>query len=179
VFGAAATLPLLAQKPFVLAPNSIAASRLIYDGSPFPEAIRIAEYLREHTTPDDKIAVLGSEPEIYFYSHRHSAAGYIFMYGLMELQKYAPQMQREMIQEIEASRPKYIVFVKDNMSWLPRENSDKLIFEWFGKYRENFALVGLVNIVSADRTDYYFPPSANPESIKLSQYYCLIYERRF
>ena len=152
---------------------------MIYDGSPFPEAIRIAEYLREHTNADDKIAVLGSEPEIYFYSHRHSATGYIYMYGLMELHQYALQMQREMIQEIETAHPKYLVFVKDSTSWLQRENSERLVFEWFSKYREDFALAGLVNIRSTERTEYYFPPPANPESIKLSRYYCLIYERKF
>jgi Dolichyl-phosphate-mannose-protein mannosyltransferase len=179
VFIAAATLPLLAQKPVVLAPNPTAAARLVYDGSPFPEAVRIGEYLQEHTGPTDKVAVLGSEPEIYFYSHRRSATGYIYMYGLMEPHKYALQMQREMIQEIEATRPKYVVFVNDAMSWLQRETSEKLIFGWFSKYRENFALVGLVNIVSANRTDYYFPPPENPESIHPSRYYCLIYERRF
>ena len=68
---------------------------------PFLSLFRIADYLREHTTPDDTIAVLGSEPEIYFYSHRHSATGYIYTYPLMEPQKYARQMQEEMIREIE------------------------------------------------------------------------------
>lgn len=178
-FIAAATLPLLAQKPIVLATDATAASRLIYGGTPFPEAVRIAAYLQEHSNAEDRIAVLGSEPEIYFYSHRHSATGYIYMYGLMEAHQYALQMQREMIQEIEASRPKYVVFVNDNMSWLQRENSEKLLLEWFGKYRQNFILAGLVNIASSDRTDYYFPPPADPASINLSRYYCLIYERKF
>jgi len=60
------------------------ASRMIYPESPFPESIRIAEYLRERTTRNDTIAVLGSEPQIYFYSDRHSATGYVYTYGLME-----------------------------------------------------------------------------------------------
>ena len=51
---------------------------LIYGPNPFPEAVRVAEYLREHTNPTDTIAILGSEPEIYFYAHRHSATGYIY-----------------------------------------------------------------------------------------------------
>lgn len=178
LFVVASTLPLLAQKPFVTAPGPIAAARMIYDGSPFPEAVRIGRYLQEHTGPNDKIAVLGSEPEIYFYSRRLSATGYIYMYGLMEPHKYAGQMQREMIQEIEAARPKYLVFVKDRFSWLERENSEKLIFNWFGKYRENLVLTGLINIVSAGRTDYYFPAPENLDSIRLSPYYLLIYERK-
>jgi hypothetical protein len=51
------------------------------------------------------IAVLGSEPEIYFYSRRRSATGYIYMYPLMETHPYAAQMQQELINEIEAGKP--------------------------------------------------------------------------
>jgi len=45
--------------------------------------------------------VLGSEPQIYFYSGRRSATGYLYMYSLTEEQKYALRMQKEMIGEIE------------------------------------------------------------------------------
>jgi hypothetical protein len=75
---------------------------MIYPESPFPEAIRIADYVRENTSPDDTIAVLGSELQIYFYSHRHFATGYIYTYPLIEPQKYARQLQEEMIREIES-----------------------------------------------------------------------------
>ena len=87
--------------------SPVQVSRMVYGDSPFPESFRIADYLREHTSPDDKIAVLGSEPEIYFYSRRHSATGYIYTYPLMEPQKYARRMQEEMIREIEQRNPKY------------------------------------------------------------------------
>jgi hypothetical protein len=179
LFAAACALPLRAQQRFVTAPNPTLACRMIYGLEPFPEAIQVGNYLQAHTNQDDRIAVLGSEPEIYFYAHRLSATGYIYMYALMEPHRYALQMQREMIQEIEAARPKYIVYVKDDFSWLQRENSEKLIYSWFRRYSfENFRLAGLVNIVSPDRTDYYFPPPATPESIPLSQNYLLIYERK-
>ena len=51
---------------------------MIYPENPFLESVRIADYIREHSGPDDTIAVLGSEPEIYLHSHRHSATGYIY-----------------------------------------------------------------------------------------------------
>jgi hypothetical protein len=91
-------LPLLSQRPSDVL-------RMIYGPNPFSEAVRVAEYLQAHTNPTDTIAILGSEPEIYFYAHRHSATGYIYTYGLMEPQRYAVQMQREMMREIEVARP--------------------------------------------------------------------------
>jgi hypothetical protein len=40
----------------------------------------VASYLKEHTEPEDHLAILGSEPQIYFYSGRKSATGYIYTY---------------------------------------------------------------------------------------------------
>jgi hypothetical protein len=152
---------------------------MIYGPNPFPEAARIAEYLEAHTNPTDTIAILGSEPEIYFYAHRHSATGYIYTYPLMEPQKYAVQMQREMMREIEAARPKYLIFVAATTSWLKHSNSHTEIFDWFDRYSAaDFSLDGLVNIVSSDRTDYYLPLSVDPKSIPPSEYYLLIYKRK-
>ena len=53
----------------------------------------------------DRLAVLGSEPEIFFYSHRLSSTGYIYVYALMENQLYWQKMQRQMIDEIESNLP--------------------------------------------------------------------------
>src|SRR5438132_7656877 len=114
-------LPLLSQRPSDVV-------RMIYGPNPFSEAVRVAEYLRGHSNPTDTIAVLGSEPEIYFYAHRHSATGYIYTYGLMEHQRYAMQMQLEMMREIEGARPKYLVFVSVTTSWLKHSNSETAIF---------------------------------------------------
>ncbi len=97
----------------------------------------------------------------------------------MEPHRYARQMQREMIQEIETARPKYLVVVAVNWSWSRQPNSDNLIFVWLEKYSaQNFELTGLVNIISPDHTDYYLPLSVSPESIRFSEYCLLIYERK-
>jgi hypothetical protein len=173
---AALALPLVQYKKlfFEFSPSQV--SRMVYGRSAFPEALRIAEYLREHTTVDDTIAVLGSEPEIYFSSHRHSATGYIYTYPLMEPQKYARQMQEEMISEIERANPKYLVSVVMNDSWLSRPGSDPLIFSWANEYiAKNYVPAGFVNITSAE-TEYYFDNI--PTTVATLKDYILIYTRK-
>ena len=115
LFAVALSVPILLDKKifFEVSPNQ--ACGLIYPDNPFLESVRIGTYLREHTEPGDTIAVLGSEPEIYFYSHRHSATGYIYTYGLMEPQKYAQQMQQEMIREIEARASQVSYLCRDGL----------------------------------------------------------------
>ena len=99
------------------------ACRLIYSGNPFFEAPEISQYLNEHMGPDDTLAVLGSEPEMPFYSQRHSATGYIYTYGLMEDQPLAETMQEKMITEIEQKNPKFILVVDAYCSWLYKPQS--------------------------------------------------------
>jgi hypothetical protein len=150
---------------------------MIYPESPFAESTRIGEFLREHTTPSDTIAVLGSEPQIYFYSKRHSATGYIYTYSLMEAQKYAIQMQQEVIHEIERARPKFLIFVIMPDSWLQRPESERLIFTWANEYTaHNYTVAGFVNMVAPGKTDYYFADV--PQSVPELGRYILIYERK-
>ena len=177
LLGFALAWPILADRKFFFEAPMADASQMIYPESPFVESVRIGEYLREHTTRNDTIAVLGSEPQIYFYSDRRSATGYIYTYGLMEPQKYAGEMQEEMIREIERARPKFLISVVMPDSWLQRPESERLIFTWANEYTaQNYTIAGFVNMVAPNKTDYYFdnvPPSV-PQLGK----YILIYQRK-
>jgi general stress protein CsbA len=117
---------------FALSPEQ--AMRSAYGTTLFAEAARVADYLKAHTAKDDRIAVLGSEPEIYFYSRRRAATGHIYMYPIMEERPYAAKLQEEMIAEIERARPAYVVYVDDPFSWLTQANSPQRIFEWWKAY---------------------------------------------
>jgi hypothetical protein len=65
------------------------ACRFIYGRNGFVESVEIGRYIKEHSAPDARVAVIGSEPQIYFYAHRHSASGFIYMYDLVQLHRYA------------------------------------------------------------------------------------------
>src|SRR4029077_4331379 len=173
LFAVALSVPILLDKKIFFEASSNQACGLVYPDNPFLESVRIGNYMREHTEPGDTIAVLGSEPEIYFYSHRHSATGYIYTYGLMESQKYAQQMQQEMIREIEAARPKYLISVAMNYSWLRRPDSTEAIFNWANEYMaQNYTATGFVNITPT-KTDYFFGDV--PQSVETLKNYILIY----
>ncbi len=117
-------------------------NRKLYGFSPFPESPEIARYLAVHTKPDDTIAVLGSEPQIYFLAHRHSASGYIYVYPLTEPQPLGPVMRQEFKNEIEKATPEYIVYVDVLSSWcsavVPGQ-TEKILDDfqkWWGDYSQ-------------------------------------------
>jgi hypothetical protein len=131
-------------------------SRTVYGLNPFPETLQIAEFIRANSDEKDRIAVLGSEPQIYFYADRRSASGYVYMYALMENHDYALTMQKEMIQEIESAQPKFIVFVNVPTSWLRSQTSHTLLHNWLQNYQSKYyELVGLVTI-SQQNTRYHW-----------------------
>ena len=147
--------PMIVERDFFFSMTPREASRRTYGPNPFPEAVEIARRIAADTTAEDRVAVLGSEPEIYFYAHRRSATGHIYMYGLMENQPHARRMQQEAIRQIEAAAPKYLVFVNVPQSWLARPDSDTSILDWSREWiRGHYELAGVADIVSDEKTVY-------------------------
>jgi hypothetical protein len=137
-----------------------AACRALYGGNPFPEAVPVAKYIREHSVEGDTIAIMGSEPEICFYAHRHSATGYIYMYDLLQYQQYGPAMQKETMQQIEAARPAFLLMVDIDASWTITTHSDPTMLNWATNYSSTYYdLAGKVWIMR-DRTEYIWGPEA-------------------
>jgi hypothetical protein len=160
------------QRDFFLETDPNAACRSVYLFEPFPEAVPVAAYIRQHTPENSTIAVLGSEPEIYFYAHRHSATGYIYTYGLMENQKFALKMQEQMITEIEAARPQTLVFVNLYTSWDPSRNTKELIYEWARRYiQDHYDITGVVD-VPMTKTNYRWGSEA--KNYKPKPYYAIM-----
>jgi hypothetical protein len=143
------------EKEYLFIDTPLEVSRSIHGLNPFPESLEIARYLQGHTSSTDTIAVIGSEPEIYFYAERPAATSYIYMYGLMEKQPFAKSMQADMTRQIENAQPKYIVMVNTTSSWLESKDSPDLIFRWAARYlHANYEPVGIVDILSPVKTVY-------------------------
>ena len=151
------------QRTFLFDLDPLTACRSVYYQNPFPEAVQIANYIDSHAPKDAGIAVLGSEPEIFFYTKRHSVTGYIYTYGLMEQQKYALEMQKQMIDEIESAHPEFLVRVRVPFSWLAKPNSPGLhaFFSWVDSYvYTQYELVGIADILRPDYTEYHWDDEA-------------------
>lgn len=139
----------------VLASSAEELSRHMYGYNPFPESRVIADYIEKNTKPGDRVAVLGSEPQIFFYSKRRSATGYIYTYPLMERQRFARQMQRKMMDEIRESDPEVVVFVDIKFSWGANPDSAMDIFGWLENFvGERYRLEGIVDLLAPQGLKY-------------------------
>jgi hypothetical protein len=136
------------------------ASRTIYATNPFVESLEVAKYIREHSSPEARIAVLGSEPQIYFYAHRHSASGYINMYDLVESHPYAQQMQETLLRDIQTVRPEYLIRVRIPLSWGFWSGEDTSSLVKLDEFAREFYTVDGAVALFADHTEYTWGPEA-------------------
>src|SRR5262249_23167465 len=127
---AAILLSLAGERAYLFSLPPAGVARAVFGANPFPEAVEIARWLRQHARPDDRIAGIGSEPEIYFYARRQAATSYIYMYPLMEPQPFARRMQEDMIAQLERERPRFMVLVNVDTSWSRRPDSLLLLLDW-------------------------------------------------
>jgi hypothetical protein len=157
--------------------SPVQVCRNLYNWNPFVEAQAVAGYIREHSTANARIAVMGSEPEIYFYAHRHSATGYIYTYALMESQPNALKMQHEMMREIESARPEYLVYISYGFSWIFHYDSDRSVIDWFGAYADRYyEQVGVVQGISTSKAVYLWDDAAKNQ--KPAGQFIAVYKRK-
>ncbi len=142
---------LASNKEYYFTSDPVVLCKKIYAGNPFTESLPIAKYLQENTTEKDKICVFGSEPQIYFYSKRQAASGYIYMYDLVFDHKFVKNLQEDMFRAIEKAKPKFVVFVSCPFSWLPEKGVSDTVFRWIDSYiRENRYLPTCIADISID-----------------------------
>lgn len=164
---------------YYLKGTPLVLSKMIYSGNPFVESIEVSKFIKTVTSKEDKVAILGSEPQILLYSDRRSATGYLYTYGLMENHRYNKIMQQEMIDEIEKEKPKIIVLVNSPLSWLPHPEAPKDIYNWFNSYVPiNYKMVGLVDFIDKEQSKYIWSDDVNNYTIQ-SRSYILIFKRNF
>ena len=97
--------------------DPVALSRKIHEGQPYADAVTVADFIKNHAAPGDQIGILGSEPEICFYTRLHCASNYLYMYPLMERQRFAKQMQDDVMRELREARARFVVYVDNERSW--------------------------------------------------------------
>ncbi len=162
---------------FQLSP--LQACHSLYGSELFPEALTLADYIRTHSPAEARVAVLGSEPEIYFYAHRRSATGYVYTYPLTEHQPFALQMRQQMRQEIEAAQPQFLVQVRTWTSWRPRPGSLQQIAELCDALTPpDYQLIATCDVdPNQSRAVWHWPPEV-PKTPPSPSSELLVFERK-
>ena len=148
--------PLIANRQTLLAGSPEAVARRLYGLNPFPESVAIARYIARTSEPDDFVYVVGSEPQIFFYSGRRSATRYIFFYPLTADHPGALARQRSAFAEVEARRPRYVVRTNIPTSLLTSAGTERYIFEASDRMLQQHYRLEFVVRIDDDQESYAF-----------------------
>jgi hypothetical protein len=117
----------------------------------FVESVRVADFIKSRSQPQDEIGIFGSEPEICFYTRLRCASSYLYVYPVLEKHRFAAQMQREMKQQIQTARPRFLVYVDkwSSWNWSPTLAEDRPFIDWAWNFaHDGYELVDQVAIPS-------------------------------
>jgi hypothetical protein len=153
-------------------------ARELYGYDPLPEAEVVAKFIQNNSPSSARVAVLGSEPEIYFLSHRLSATGYIYIFALGEKQPFATKMRQQMIGEIESCRPEFVVVSDEERLMYPATNSILGLFAWWDNYQTNYIRVGVADPILPDETTYAFGTNAVARHGKIHHCALEVFQRK-
>lgn len=171
---------LMSLKKYYFNPNNTQLLRQVYGLNPFPESKVIADKLNTMLKPEDKIAVFGTEIQMYFYTNRISPSRFAGSGALLEFPvKKAEEWQKEFISDVEKASPRFLVFYSHPISWMANPSVKNLIFPWFDKFsNEKYNLVGYADMYDSG-TNYVWAPDIdyvnNPPK---SQYKIFVFERK-
>jgi hypothetical protein len=86
--------------------------------------------------------------------------------------------QQEFVQDVETKKPKYLVYYKSTVSWLPQPRSIRIIENWFAPYAYRYyKVVGIADMVATDKTEYVWNDEAANYQPK-GKYFVVLFERK-
>lgn len=158
--------------------DPVRLARESYGTNPVVEAREIGRRLARGASSGDRIAVLGSEPQIPFYAGMRSAGSHAYVYALVEVHEHAARLQEDAIREIEAGNPEHVVFVRVGTSWGVRPRSHRRILDWIDEWvPSRYAVVGIVEIPPGRPALYTWGLEAASRRVE-SEDYILVLRRR-
>jgi hypothetical protein len=169
-----------ALKKYYFNTNSTQLLRQVYGLNPFPESKVIADKLNTMMKPEDKLAVFGTEIQMYFYTNKISPSRFAGSGALLEFPiKKAEEWQKEFISDVEKANPRFLVFFSHPISWMAHPDVNNLIFPWFDKFSaEKYNLIGYADMYD-NMTNYVWAPNIDlVNSPPKSQYKIFVFERK-
>lgn len=129
--------------------------------NPFNEARELGTYLHDHTRPEDRVFVFGSEPEICFYADRRPATGYMYLYPFGEHQPLWKTMEEDMEHQVDAAKPRWVVTAESPYGLYENDHMVPLR-QWYIKLQQDYKIVGYEPIELGHVSPFITVPPASP-----------------
>lgn len=103
------------------------------------DSSQVAEYVRDHTTPNDHILVWGAQAEIYLLSKRQSPTRFFYQYPLVTPNYANDSIFSEFLSDVKNHKPQIIIDTR-NMHLPPLNSAERLAWQSGWKPDRNWIL---------------------------------------
>ncbi|AEE51156.1 ArnT family glycosyltransferase [Haliscomenobacter hydrossis] len=115
--------------PVWLQGESAAIMRKMFGSNPFVEDELVARLIDSSIQPNETVAVLGSEPQIYVYLKRKAPSRHFYTAFLSRQHRLTRSWHDEALQGLTTQKPDYVVFVLMPLSWMLRPDSNQGFYQ--------------------------------------------------
>ena len=136
---------------FYYSPDHV--SRRMYPLDYCADIKRFSLFLKTQVQPDERIGQYGCEPQIWFYTQREAASGFLYAYPLMEAQPFAESMTAQFIKETEQTNPEWLIHSYFSISDDNPKTTQQLD-AWMKKYTKNYQLKGYLYETTHSEADW-------------------------
>jgi hypothetical protein len=152
--------------------------RKIYHLDFFNATKKAADFIAENSQPGARVAIFGAEPEVWFYSKRLAASGYLYVYPLLENQKFAPAMRQQFYTETVHSKPDILLYTSNEGTWYANGDVRREMYEWCKAYCDSsFKRIALIDMPFDGPTSYYWTEDTALHPLN-AENYIEIYKRK-
>jgi hypothetical protein len=140
-------LPILLQFEYFLMPNMPKTIDKSYHWQGFAELQAIGKELKKRLQPGQKVAMLGSEPQMYGYTESEAFTPHLFLYPVMRNPKNQTQILEEYWQAFDLTVPDYVVIPINEASWGAKNFSEIPQFKQiWQKLTSQYEMIGRANV---------------------------------
>lgn len=87
-----------------------------YGNQPFYRSQLVGEYLKRVIVPGESVYIVGSEPQIYFYSGARAPSRLFYFYPLVTPTRFNESMRNELLIDLKRQLPQYVLFINHQAS---------------------------------------------------------------
>lgn len=140
-------IPVLMNAGYFFKPDYARIMEDSYPWNGFSEAKAVATELKKRLKPGERIAVLGSEPQLCYYTATERCSPHLFMYPVVREHKLKQSFQQQFLRDLADCQAEYVVLTASEASWAPGFAETPFFKrDIFPKITAGYDLIGRANI---------------------------------
>lgn len=118
-YGVYLFLPILLNFGYFTRPDLVSIMEKGYHWNGFAEVQAIGKELSKRLKPGETVGILGSEPQLNYYTGTEHCSPHLFMYPVIRPNRFQSEFQQQFLSDFDQCQPAYLIVTASEASWMP------------------------------------------------------------